>query len=1403
MGTMEIENEEKREEKKPVRKQDTFEPFALPEALYQKIMSGTAEKTLSVWEARIIELYLRQAETPLSSSTFHDLKEKTFAQQFMSLLSFGPTRALVVSFPLGSMSKSERNIFNNTSTEYLRFLRSARDLPEEVSMLRKAAVENFDTQGDFNGNTAERAVYEFSPSFAATQAIFRGTLYQSFGKDVKQTIVDTLVENMLNKDLSANTSLRVLAYSTLKAFTVDPSLIEKYLSNAVIEQTSDDVKEEKTKSGRKSLKRGRAGKNSGEEQTTAASTPTATISLNEKELSRATFILELLDGLSKWELNYPLLGRVVKILKAATTSAETAVKNEYLLHICLDIYATTLNTVQSNKKVVAEKFHEEALRQVPAATQRQKRASTSGAPTIMSKKAAQEQKKAAEQKQAVAASQDQEGAVISEKIYELDSLPPIIACISFLSSPQSLARALNSVSATAVLCPRAVLREMNLVLTTISERAIAIEDRATYAALQRSLASLVTPLLAGEKGALPLIQTLAQCYERIPKARRVSLFTPIITAIPSNCLSALVTLVFAKVVKTKEPEIANQESAHNFFFTDELDFFHELLMPLGPIRTAQLLAEVGWSAAAVALAVKGDAKNGIISGFSKPVADALRAAQCALNDYYYSKGTTRTPTEQHVLACLIVKLIGDHFAHKMFVESLLTLSKIDDEQMQKRYSSAFEALIALSRLAQKGTGESKRLQRYGNELLAVSQEALQNLVILQPITVFVNSLLPLVTHTDSSVRVTALMVLNARLSELGERRAGDNETAVLLQEGGLLQSICELLDNAEYSDKANVRQTALLALEILARTVGHIAPQAFVPAFNSVIEALLNDHATEVVSSAALSLATFSTVLGAHALPRLAEFVPRLIELARGGTAVAALKSAQSKRAEQKEDAGNDTDGPICQISALSALAVVTRSLGRFLSPYLASLLAAVFSCSVVCSPNKKLVTLGSAILLTLSETVEPRLLLRSIYTLVGQDTIKEQERNIATEEVISDDLEEDDDEELDATEGTASGSGPRALLRSAETLAHLCLFLDKVIARLSNAELIGSYKRITYMLIALFSEKLCGELGDCNKLFRFKPEEYAVALSDWFDFERASVSMRDFMQASAIQALTSLVVRLNENTFKPLFLSLISPLQNTKDVDSGTEVIASQSYKPVSLYRIIHALARTLRSLFVPYFVYLLDDCTARLSEKWEAQLRNEEDGKGDKDQTGNADEPSEAGKKRKSKAPATSAQRDELTLGCLVLHCLELCFLSDSAGLCTEQQRIETLAPAIVGMLDKVPYDVSGLDPPAVEARCIACCTALASCSGTDECWRLLTREYAARGHARSAAVRAAVARGMRALWERIGDEMATVLPDTLPCLGELMEDVRPEVEYAAQQLAAEIQEHLGERESLRSYL
>jgi len=234
--------------------------------------------------------------------------------------------------------------------------------------------------------------------------------------------------------------------------------------------------------------------------------------------------------------------------------------------------------------------------------------------------------------------------------------------------------------------------------------------------------------------------------------------------------------------------------------------------------------------------------------------------------------------------------------------------------------------------------------------------------------------------------------------------------------------------------------------------------------------------------------------------------------------------------------------------------------------------------------------------------------------------------------------------------------------------------------------------------------------------------------------------------EQSIIQAFSRLVLRLSETTFKPMLWKLIDWAAQSKSAGCRIHV----------LHRLVDALASELKSLFVPYFGYLMKSCVSMLTSKGG-------DGIG---------------------APS-------LGYTTMALH---KCFRFDDASFVTPE-RFDALCPALTALVGTLVGEADGdyLDRiTEVTAPCIA---QFAVASKTHLLWKRINDELMRFCQHKTAAVRKGILIVLEEIYKVLGNEFINLLPDTVPHLLELMEDDVAEVEVQARRFVKIVEGYLGE--------
>ncbi|KAL1089865.1 hypothetical protein V6Z11_D07G050200 [Gossypium hirsutum] len=288
------------------------------------------------------------------------------------------------------------------------------------------------------------------------------------------------------------------------------------------------------------------------------------------------------------------------------------------------------------------------------------------------------------------------------------------------------------------------------------------------------------------------------------------------------------------------------------------------------------------------------------------------------------------------------------------------------------------------------------------------------------------------------------------------------------------------------------------------------------------------------------------------------------------------------------------------------------------------------------------------------------------------------------------------------------------------------------------------------------------------------------------------TVQTIDAVEKSVINAIVSLTMKLTENMFKPLFAKSIEWAETEfQDVaGSGTMNID----RAISFYSLVNKLVENHRSLFVPYFKYLVKSCVQLLSDS--------------------ADKASDLVRKKKK----AKVQEDGNIINggvslkswhvrALILSSLHKCFLHDTG----RQKFLDSsnfqvlLKPIVSQLVIEPPTSVEEqIDVPSlkeVDDLLVVCIGQMAVTAGTDLLWKPLNHEVLMQTRSEKMRARVLGLRIVREFLEKLKEEYLVLLPETIPFLGELLEDVELPVKSLAQDILKEMETMSGE--NLREYL
>ncbi|KAL6903803.1 hypothetical protein ACP4OV_004616 [Aristida adscensionis] len=281
-----------------------------------------------------------------------------------------------------------------------------------------------------------------------------------------------------------------------------------------------------------------------------------------------------------------------------------------------------------------------------------------------------------------------------------------------------------------------------------------------------------------------------------------------------------------------------------------------------------------------------------------------------------------------------------------------------------------------------------------------------------------------------------------------------------------------------------------------------------------------------------------------------------------------------------------------------------------------------------------------------------------------------------------------------------------------------------------------------------------------------------------------------NMVEQSIIHAIITLTMKLTEGTFRPLFLRTLGWVESEIDQSSSKRSLD----RAIVFYKLVNKLAEQHRSLFTPYFKYLLDGSVQYLSED-DVLIGSKQK------------------KKKKAKLEDAQVEKKEKLFGqkmwnlrALILKSLHKCFLYDNDQKILDTSNFQMLLKPIVSQFVVEPPESSESVPDTpsvneVDETIVLCLGQMAVTARSDVLWKPLNHEVLMQTRSDKVRPKMLGLKVVRYMVQHLKEEYIVLLPETIPFLGELLEDVELPVKTLSQEILKEMETLSGE--SLRQYL
>ncbi|RUS33557.1 hypothetical protein BC938DRAFT_471117 [Jimgerdemannia flammicorona] len=719
---------------------------------------------------------------------------------------------------------------------------------------------------------------------------------------------------------------------------------------------------------------------------------------------------------------------------------------------------------------------------------------------------------------------------IEESILRVDL---VVQCIRVTGNPRTHNQSLLLMAAIASLYPERVLHNIMPVFTFMGANVLRQDDNYSFQVIQQTLEKIIPPLVASHRRdnespirfalqVKPIMKVFVDALFHIPKHRRLRLFTILIQTLgEDDFLYAIITLILEKYTeKLHKGRATEADSLSEFCLTVSSQF-----SPKTQVTSLIALME-----------------------------NLLLLPNEKSDDY--PEGTVPEPnslfdlTEHTNKQLRQFKLASLNFASlllvsKGFLSKLLTLSHVNgnyENEMQDYYLKMAKILLRLvsyfgtyqAAYAKKGDA-TPVITKFWRGLLKLTYDVLDKVNVLLPLPSFINNVSSLLADNDAMIRRKAMLLFNDRISGIKGELAADDKTRVIGMAKNLAIIIGDDRDAAVAENETAVnKQAALSCLSTLVRGFAKVDPSPFANVIPSVIGKGALQHPNLQVKASSLVCLTFlCQEVGPRVVPNMPRFMPVVLDIMHS-----TLKS--------------DHINILLQLSSISALETIVRTLPHFVSPYISKILGAVMHPSIagyegVDGQRAQVLDKSKSLLSELATKVQPRVLLPPLFAYFET-----------------------------------------AITQGKKTLLALYDMVGEAIRTMTRNIITGHYKQLFKFFLLAF---------DFRRLHNK-------------DFSAEDV---DDVEQHIISAFLELVMKLNETLFKPLFLktldwatvelTMTGSIATTEDMNNRLLFfykLMDNLLDRLKVY-VIHSILwnqQTLRvvSIIAPYYGYVLDNCIERL---------------------------------------------------------------------------------------------------------------------------------------------------------------------------------------------------------------
>ena len=343
---------------------------------------------------------------------------------------------------------------------------------------------------------------------------------------------------------------------------------------------------------------------------------------------------------------------------------------------------------------------------------------------------------------------------------------------------------------------------------------------------------------------------------------------------------------------------------------------------------------------------------------------------------------------------VVVKFVHDIVSHPTFIGKVATAER-ESEKIQRYFVHIIENLLLLlqnctvnkERIGEKARGRARTEEE--STLIAgyrSVETSVYDCILVFSEVLTVSSLLTilavLLKHDDGAIRKRALLMLNKKITDSVDSLS-DVDVAAFLS---FVQNLVEVASDA--NEQSVTRQTALLSIHILSQFFAADHPDVFIPAVQTIVTIIgqttnVTPDLQALKGSAYVALSMLCSTLGVRMLPFLPKFAPSLLKEFEATLNRQTALTEEIAILEQEEDASalserqaQKEESSVLLQSLVSSLTAVVMNQSGLLSVYLHRIVLLSLSPVLLTSEKTVLRSAVTTLQKTMSEKIEPRLLL-------------------------------------------------------------------------------------------------------------------------------------------------------------------------------------------------------------------------------------------------------------------------------------------------------------------------------------------------------------------------------------------------------------------------------------------